>query len=544
MKSHYPDIVKGNEAAIENDLKRFNPDERIIYGAYGFPDYANNAVPIETMSSGYYCKDSKFYRDKNLLYIMDCLIDYLYSAQREDYTVDTKISDYKTGPVLLSNFLVRGYRIMKKYAKTEEEIALRDRLKAYLVPVAKGVCNGGTITPNHRWMYSSSALMLYNEVKMDCLKEISEAYLNEGVDIDEAGEYTERSPMYNRECNNAFIIIAEETKNDYYLESVRKNLELMLYYIEPDFTMFTQNSNRKDKQEGDVSATFYPDGYYHSYLHMSYLDKNPLFAGMADEIFNSIKERTGRGPSVLWMYLLNPKLKEYEPKTVTRPASFNIFHKDIVRRKNEDFSVTLLTRSPNFLFVQKGNLRCFVRVCASFFAVAQLIPQKIEKTGDDTYRFTMTAEGKYHGPLPEKPNTVVWKEMDHSKRPVINRVQLTYHVTIALKDTGVCMDIKSEGMDQVPYKVEFCFTAPCTVKNKDKRYDCRPGEHMTFNEGDIDIEKDGNILTITNTHNSHIYHDIMRGSVPKSASSFTIYYTGFTHINEHIEILNQRRKNA
>jgi hypothetical protein len=36
----------------------------------------------------------------------------------------------------------------------------------------------------------------------------------------------------------------------------------------------------------------------------------------------------------------------------------------------------------------------------------------------------------------------------------------------------------------------------------------------------------------------------MRGSVPKSASSFTIYYTGFTHINEHIEILNQRRENA
>lgn len=60
---------------------------------------------------------------------------------------------------------------------------------------------------------------------------------------------------------------------------------------------------------------------------------------------------------------------------------------------------------------------------------------------------------------------------------------------------------------------------------------------MAFNQGDIDISKGDNILRITNTHNAHIYHDIMRGSVAKSATSFTIYYTGFTHIDKHIEIL-------
>lgn len=541
MKSHYLDIVRGNEAAIEYNLKQFSSSEHIMYGAYGYPDYANNAVPIETMSSGYYCSESKFYHDKNLLYIMNCLIDYLYSAQREDYTVDNRESDYKCGPILISIYLVRAYRIMKKYAVSEEEIALRDRLFEYLIPVSKGVCNGGTITPNHRWMAASSALILYSEVKMECLKRLADAYLNEGVDIDESGEYTERSPMYNRECDNAFLIIAEETGDNYYLECVRKNLELMLYYIEPDFTMFTQNSNRKDKQEGDVSASFYPDGFYHAYMYMSYLLKNPVFARMADDIFNNIKSRAGRGPGILWPFLLHHELKEYEPVLTDRPISFNIFHKDIVRKKNKDLSVTLLVRSPNFLFIQKGNLRCFVRVCASFFAVAQLIPKQIEKIDDDKYYFTMTAQGKYHGPLPEKPATPVWKDMDHSKRPVINSVQLIYHVTLTLKDTGVSIDIRSEGMDKVPYKVEFCFTAPCMVKNRSELFEGQQGKHMAFKEGDIDIEKDNNILRITNTHNSHIYHDIMRGSVPKSMSAFTIYYTGFTHIDEHIQILDVGR---
>ena len=153
----------------------------------------------------------------------------------------------------------------------------------------------------------------------------------------------------------------------------------------------------------------------------------------------------------------------------------------------------------------------------------------------------MTAQGKYHGPLPEKPATPVWKEMDHSKRPVINKVQLIYHVDLTLKDAGVTIDIRSEGMDKVPYKVEFCFTAPCMVKNKNELFEGQQGKHMAFNEGDIDIEKDNNILRITNTHNSHIYHDIMRGSVPKSMSAFTIYYTGFTHIDEHIQILDVGR---
>lgn len=537
MKSHYKDIVKGNESAIEHYLKSFNYEEKVMYGAYGYPDYANNSVPIETIASGYYCADSIYHNDFRLIYLMNCMIDYLYTAHRPDFTVDNRESDYCCPPILVSIYLSRAYRIMEKYAQTEEQIALKDRLREYLEFPAKGISNGGIITPNHRWMGSSSALILYSIVKNKGLTDFAYGYLKEGVDIDEFGEYTERSPMYNRECDNAFIIIAEETKDNYYLECVRRNLELMLYYIEPDFTMFTQNSNRKDKQEGDVSASFYPDGFYHAYMYMSYLLKNPVFARMADDIFRNIKSRVDRGPSILWPFLLNPELMSYEPVLGDRPITFNIFHKDIVRRKNDDFSVTLLTRSPNFLFIQKGNLRCFVRICASFFAVAQFIPADIKKIDDDTYYMTMTGEGRYRGPLPDKPETSKWKEMDHSKRPIINQVQLTYHVKITLHDSKVELDIRTEGMDQVPYKVEFCFSAPCSVKNQNNEYEGQAGKHMTFKEADIDIQKDNNTLRITNTHNSHIYHDIMRGSVQKSMNSFTIYYTGFTHIDKHIEIL-------
>ena len=537
MKAHYKDIVKGNEAAIAYYLGIFNPDERIMYCSYGYPEYAINCVPIEIMTSGYYCFDSAYYNNENLLYVMNCLIDYLYTAHRPDYTVDNRISDYCCGPILLSIYLVRAYKIMEKYAKTKEQIDLKKRLRKYLEWPALGICNGGTITPNHRWMAVSSALFLYTVVKMEKLKELAYAYLNEGVDIDEFGEYTERSPMYNNHCNNAFIIIAEETKDDSYLEYVQKNLELMFNYIEPDFTMFTQNSNRKDKQEGDVSSSFYPYSFYFSYLYMGYIKKDARFAKMANDIFNNMVSMTGTGPNMLWIYYQYPKLMEYEPKMEDYPTSFNIFHKDIVRRRNDDFSVTLLTRSPNFLFIQKGNLRCFVRICASFFMEAQFVPKAIEKIGEDKYYVTMTGVGKYHGPLPEKPATTVWKELDHSTRPEINRVHLTYNITVSLQDSKVSLDIKTEGMDQVPYKVEFCFTAPCTVKNNGEVFQGLAGNHMAFEKGDIDISKDDNVLRITNTHNSHVYHDVMRGSVPKSANSFTIYYTGFTNIDKGIEIL-------
>lgn len=537
MKAHYRQTVIGNEASIEYLFTKYDPKEKAIMGAYGYPDYGNNSVHLEALTSGYYCPDSRYFRCERILTLMNEMIDYLERSIRRNYTCDNMESDFYAGPILVSIYMSRSYRIMEKYAKTEAEIALKKRLFLFLFKPAIGIYNGGIITPNHRWMAASSTSMLHSILGLKCMKERTDLLLREGIDIDENGEYTERSPMYNKESDCAMIIIAEELKDPKYLEYVKRNLDLMFIYFEPNMTMFTQNSNRKDKQEGDVTAVFYPYSYYYLYLHMSYLTGNAKYAYMADEIFRKYVDAYKRGIDLLWMYELYPGLLEYEPKMEEYDKTYHIFHRDIVRKRKDDFSVTLLTRSPNFLFVQKGDLRCFVRICASFFAVAQFVPEKITRMGENTYYMSMKAHGEYYGPMSIKPETPKWTEMDHSLRPVVNAVDLEYFLTITLEDKKVSLDIKTQGVDNVPYKVEFCLSPSCTVRNKGELHAGEADKFLSLDGGDMEIEKNNDRLVITDSFSRHTFHNVMRGSVAPSKGSYTIYYTDFTDIDKRIDII-------
>ena len=67
--------------------------------------------------------------------------------------------------------------------------------------------------------------------------------LKEGNDCNEDGEYAERSAgNYNRINNDAMIMLAVATGDESYYAPVLRNLEMMLTYIDPDDSIFTNNS--------------------------------------------------------------------------------------------------------------------------------------------------------------------------------------------------------------------------------------------------------------------------------------------------------------
>ncbi|MFA7673191.1 MAG: hypothetical protein WCY62_04995 [Clostridia bacterium] len=537
MKAHYKDIVKANEAAIRWTLKYYDPSIKALGGPYGYASYGMNSGSLETLVSGYYCEDSRYYKDDDIFEKMNDILAYCDHAHRPNYTIDMMESNFYTGPLFECINLSRAYKIMAGYAQTDREKDLLIRYHKYLYKAGMSLVNGGIHTPNHRWIGSAAMMMLYNILGMPELKAMADGFLNEGVDMDENGEWTERSAMYNEVCDTSFINLYEETKDIKYLDPVKRNLDLMFTYIEPNFTVFTQNSNRKDKMEGDVANVVYPGFFYFDYAYMAYLTGDPYYASFADDLVKNIKERGGTGPSVLWMYLIHPQMKDFDPVRKPYPKSYNVFHTDIVRRKADDLSITLMTRSPNFLFIQKGELRCFVRICASFFAVAQFVPEKITRMGDDTYYVSMKAHGEYYGPMTVKPATPVWKDMDKSLRPVVNPVDLEYCITVTMEDRKVSLDIKTNGCDRVPYKVEFCFTAPCTVINNKKTYEGEAGRFLTFCGNDVEIARNEDKLIINDAFSNHTFHYCMRGSVPQCMDAFTVYYTDFTNVDKKIEIM-------
>ena len=72
------------------------------------------------------------------------------------------------------------------------------------------------------------------------LRERAGQYLAEGIDGDEYGEYAERSTgNYNAVVNNAMMAMFEATGDEEFLGYVRRNLDMMLTYIDPDDTIFT-----------------------------------------------------------------------------------------------------------------------------------------------------------------------------------------------------------------------------------------------------------------------------------------------------------------
>lgn len=540
MKRHYLGNVKSNETSIEWFFNQYDKNIRAIKNAHGYASHGLNSTSLDTLAAGYYCKDSKYYKSEKLLGIMNDVLTYIDSHHRPNFTIDMMESNFFCSPLFEALNMSRAYRIMERFAQTESEKELLKRYTEYLPKVVKSLLNGGIHTPNHRWIGAAGMLMMANITGSSELKDLAQAYLNEGIDIDENGEFTERSPHYNEVCDTSFMIIALETGNMEYLEYAKRNMDLMFNYIEPNFTVFTQNSNRQDKHEGDINAITPPFYLYYLYVHMAYLTKNAQYAKFADDIYNSVDKLYGRGPGYLWMYMAYPELLEFEPEMEKYPTSYNIFHKDIVRYRNEDFSATLITRSPNFLFVQKGDLRCFIRICASFFAVAQFKPLSIELIGKDTYQMKMRAHGEYYGPMSVKPASPNWKEMDHSLRPVNNEIDLEYTVVVQMKDDRVSLNVKTTECDNVPCKIEFCINAPVDVKYGSTELTGQPDECLSVNAKEIKLNKKGDCLTLTNSFSEHTYHKDMRGSIPPSKGAYTIYYTGFTHIDKNIDIIGTK----
>jgi hypothetical protein len=304
MKNHYEVILKGTqdrvELLLENLIQDPNSDH---FGGFinredGLVHPGSGTGALLTLVPLYLNPDSRYYMNEKIYSFILLILDYLERIQRPDGTFDLLITNFYSSPDtgFIVHNLARTYKVMDMYADSDMCVA-KEKLYNIIKKAGQGMVTGGFHTPNHRWVVSAALMMAYNITKEESFRETVEQYLREGIDCDENGEYTERSPgIYNAVNDNALIILAEEMQKPELLEYVKKNLDLMLTYIEPDGTVFTQNSVRQDKGEGTVGQKFYPVRYYELYLYMAYYSKNGVYATMADLIFESSKQ-SGSGSS-------------------------------------------------------------------------------------------------------------------------------------------------------------------------------------------------------------------------------------------------------
>ena len=544
MKAFYKKIIEANEQRIPYVLANSYEDTNsVFHGGYkdgnGLAEHYSTVSQMMHLSAAYFCKENMYYKNKEIFVTINEYITFYFNTVRPNGTGDCLISDFFTPSSFDAINVARAYRIFEKYTETENEKKTKHKIYQMLEKMGEGFLNGGHRTPNHRWMMAAASSMIFNITGKVELKELALKYLDEGIDIDEYGEFTERSPgMYNEVNDNALFILARELDLPYLYDSIKLNMDLLFKYMEPDGTIFTQNSARKDKGENEPSMGFYPTRYFYIYLQGAYVLKNEKYAYFAHQVmFQTIKYQRAI-PEVLWLYMINEQLKTFEPKTIEIDKNYEMYNptSSIYRKVEDDFSVSVIGNNANFLFVQKGDLKVYMRLCASFFMKAQFKPEKIEKNGD-TLTLKFSVNDMYWKPFEENQGTSVWKEMDHSKRKTCNKRYLNYLVIIKIINKTVDINIRVDGTDRVPFKAEFVVTSGSIIDNEHFTVKAEAGQDIILHEGYVNIKHRKDTIKIGPAFKQHIYTTNMRGSISKSSRGYTIYFTEYTEVDKNIKII-------
>jgi hypothetical protein len=534
---HYKKILKDTEKralfVIKNQiLDRNSQNYGGILTEGGLVQAKSTIFAADTLISLYHNKDSKYYKDEKIYERIVIALEYIKRQHREDGTFDFINCNFYAAPdtAFCLNGLLPSYKLLSTINE-DESIKLKNGIYEILNKAAYGIMKGGFHTPNHRWAIASVLMACYNIIKDEEMKKVAMEYLSEGIDCNEYGEYAERSAGgYNAVNNDAMILLAEETGDERFLEYVNRNLNMMFTYIEPDGSIFTNNSTRQDN-----GKKVYPIGYYFEYLYMAYKTKDKDFSAAANKIMEALIERGHMAPDCLSRLMINPELIEYQLSGNGFPDNYKQYYKEsgIVRVRKGDVSYSLLENSGRFLYFQAGALNVYMRIGVTYFDQREFKIQKLLEI-ENGYELHYKAKGWYYKVFKDKPETSDWWKMDHTKREKISGPDLDFTVIINEIESGIAVNVKTDGCDRVPVKLEVCFSAGSSISSESFMCEGVAGGSIVAASGNIKVNKGMDSIEVGPAFGKHNFVGGYAGSETSSRDHFTIYFTDYTNFDHTI----------
>lgn len=510
----------------------------VIMQKKGFSEPGSLSIPILHFIGMYCNENSIYYKNTDLLYRTELIIDVLLKSMHEDGTIDLLETNFHDATVV--GFLVTpiayAYRLLEKQnEKTDIENVILDKLKAFFAKGAEGMRNGGFHTPNHRWVMAAALSLVSNILDNDIYKDEVMKYINEGIDCDEEGEYTERSvAIYDITTNESLIVIARELQMPELLEYVARNLTKNFSYLEPDGTICTLNSKRQDN-----STKYYPLRHYWSYLYLAH-NYDEKFAYIAEYLLCQMEKRAHDLPSFLFtggkedlhnpiaQYLLNPKLSdEIKVQEIKWDGHWYFPNNGIVRHRYDKISLTLLRNREVFMKYQNGDNILTVKIGSCFFGKGYFTPTKIEEIKNG-YRLSAKLTAGYKKTLENPPETSEWFELPHDKREQTHMQEHIISVDVLINDNKIDVKTRFDGLENVPFKIEIMLSPNGRLDTGDVMMVGDAGSSIILKNGYAIYTLDQDTIKIENGTFAHWYTSDMRGTAKASAEHFTIYMTGFT----------------
>ena len=364
---------------------------------------------------------------------------------------------------------------------------IADALGELIQTAAPGMVAGGFHTPNHRWVLVAAlaqAQALYPELSVSAT---IEAYLDEGMDINADGEYSERSTgVYNAIVNRALIRAAHVLKRPDLLKPVRRNLDLAYHLLHADATAVTSISKRQDRDTRAVPAGL-ADGYH----ALAHLDDNGFYAAVADLLVAS-----GGGLYCLPNYVLHPQWRAARIKRTPLPAQYSRVYPASglwrVRRGAVSATAAAGLTAPFSVVCGQAELTA-IKLSSTYFATGQFVGEEFaaaengvrmqHKGRNHIYPEKEYVGGIYWLPIAEKADADNW-QLVRGKRATYELPPLEVELRAEEAAGGFDLHIRTAGgVEGVPFQIEGVFAPGGTLETDSALVEARAGHTVLLKAG-------------------------------------------------------------
>ena len=507
MKRYIDYLIRSEEHRVDEMLFLQIKDKNdLCYGL--MRGYVIEAKPtiymMATALALYLNSRSRYYKSEKLMEALQLAADGVARVQRKSGYIDYPCCNFFSAPDTSFCYkrLNDGYRLMKKYQDVADTTILQKKYLAIMRMAAEAIRDGGFHTPNHRWgicaaLMQAAKLFADDTEFAKSLMDRTVLYLQEGIDGNSEGEYAERSTgNYNAVVNNAMMAMYQCSKDVKYLGYVERNLNMMMYYIEPNDMVFTQNSTRQDQ-----GKEIFMDKYLYQYLYLLAYDgtdgfikltpeEHARFDGAAHQIIKGCAETGRQAPNCLHLLMIYDKTLDY---TFENCGFLKTYHKlfkeaGVLRVKKENYSYTVMKNRSAFLYFNVNGLEAFLKIGESYCEIRNFVPDEMDVQEGKTV-LSHTARGWYYLPWKEKQNTSDWWQMDHKKRDLMITSDLHTQVVITELADGLEISVDTDGLERLPLRMELCVPSQTTLENDHFCMETVAGKSMVLSDDYVTMTK-------------------------------------------------------
>lgn len=457
-----------------------------------WPSHGGSPMVMALWVAALINKDSMLHHDEELASQLELGTQYMLRFQHADGTISPGWTNMHSPPD--TAFVVVGLAQVYELLQAEQWEPLRKstaNIWLFLEQTIPALLTGGCHTPNHRWVLTAALGYMYKLTGRAELKERAHAWLAEGLDCTEDGEWTERSNgIYNAVSDVMLFHAAELLDKPELLEPVRRNLKMMAYMVHPNGEVVTDYSGRQD-----FGLSYTMESYFLVSRLMAQRDHDPIFEAIAELAGQSLKHPGWLPNNAMLSYLLRPELREHTIHPAELPTKYRMvlnrnfprkrflsemdgaghggkiyhsrLHPDfgapVARERDGKTSLTVMAEASSMFALRHGDARLLAVQIGTSFEPGFVKMNELEVL-EKGYKLTAVESKGYYGPvaeenLPLSAGSAVspWYLLPHHLRETTH---LQYHhVEAELRKTehGWQLQLRCPEPDSMMTQVVFVF---------------------------------------------------------------------------------------